>query len=194
MVLRLVDFLKARGVTALFTNLGVVAGESATTEVQISSLMDVWLLLYNRESNGEHNRQLYLLKSRGMAHSNQVREFIMSSEGIKLRQAYVGPEGVVTGSARLVQEAKDKAAALVRVQDMERRSRELERKRREIAAQIEILQAQLVSEEGEAGLLNREDGAREDQLAADRVAMGVSRQTRATPDKPALKPTPKPKK
>jgi len=77
---------------------------------------------------------------------------------------------------------------------MERRSRELERKRREIAAQIEILQAQLVSEEGEAGLLNREDGAREDQLAADRVAMGVSRQTRATPDKPALKPTPKPKK
>ena len=74
--------------------------------------MDVWLLLYNRESNGEHNRQLYLLKSRGMAHSNQVREFIMSSDGIKLRDAYVGPEGVLTGSARLAQEAKDRAAAL----------------------------------------------------------------------------------
>ena len=122
MVLRLVDFLKAGGITALFTNLGVVAGENATTEIQISSLMDVWLLLYNRESNGEHNRQLYLLKSRGMAHSNQVREFILSSDGIKLRDAYVGPEGVLTGSARLAQEAKDKAAALIREQEMERRT------------------------------------------------------------------------
>ncbi len=155
MVLRLVDFLKARGITALFTNLGVVSGENATTEIEISSLMDTWLLLYNRESNGEHNRQLYLLKSRGMAHSNQVREFIMSSEGIKLRTPYVGPEGVLTGSSRLAQEAKDKAAALVRQQEMERRGRELERRRREIAAQIEILQAQLASEEAEATLLRR---------------------------------------
>lgn len=188
MVLRLVDFLKARGVTALFTNLGVTAGENAATEIQISSLMDTWLLLYNRESNGEHNRQLYLLKSRGMAHSNQVREFIMSSEGIKLREAYVGPEGVVTGSARLAQEAKDKAAVLIREQEMERRSRELQRKRREIAAQIEALQAQLANEEAEQALLDREGTAREDQLAADRVAMGVSRQTRARSDKPAPKP------
>jgi circadian clock protein KaiC len=180
MILRLVDFLKARGVTALFTNLGV-SSENVTTEIQISSLMDTWLLLYNRESNGEHNRQLYLLKSRGMAHSNQVREFILSSDGIKLRQAYVGPEGVLTGSARLSQEAKDKAAVLVREQDMERRNRELERKRREITAQIEILQAQLASDEAEAALLNREGAAREDQLDADRVAMGVSRQTGATP-------------
>jgi circadian clock protein KaiC len=177
MVLRLVDFLKARGVTALVTDLGVVSGENAATEIEISSLMDVWLLLYNRESNGEHNRQLYLLKSRGMAHSNQVREFILSSEGIKLRQAYVGPEGVVTGSARLAQEAKDKAAVLIRQQDIERQSRELERRRREIAAQIEILEAQLASEQAEINLLGREGTAREDQLAAERVAMGVSRQT-----------------
>jgi circadian clock protein KaiC len=182
MILRLVDFLKGRGITALFTNLGVAAGNDATTEIQISSLMDVWLLLYNRESNGEHNRQLYLLKSRGMAHSNQVREFILSSEGIKLREAYVGPEGVLTGSARVAQEAKDKATILLREQDIERRTRELERKRREIAAQIEILQAQLVSEETETDLLKREGVAREDQLATDRVAMGTSRQTRAAAD------------
>jgi circadian clock protein KaiC len=194
MVLRLVDFLKARGVTALFTNLGVVSGEDATTEIQISSLMDAWLLLYNRESNGEHNRQLYLLKSRGMAHSNQVREFIMSSNGIKLRAAYVGPEGVLTGSARLAQEAKDQAAILVREQEMERRSRELERKRREIGAQIDILQAQLANEEAEVDLLTSESAAREDQLAADRVAMGASRQTRAKLDKVATKPAHNPKK
>jgi circadian clock protein KaiC len=194
MVLRLVDFLKSLGVTALFTNLGGVSGENATTEIQISSLMDVWLLLYNRESNGEHNRQLYLLKSRGMAHSNQVREFILSSDGIKLRDAYVGPEGVLTGSARLAQEAKDQAAALIREKEMERRTRELERKRRETAAQIEILQAQLANEEAEVELLNREGVAREDQLAVDRVAMAVSRMGAARASAAAVKPTNKPKK
>jgi circadian clock protein KaiC len=194
MVLRLVDFLKSGGVTALFTNLGGVSGENATTEIQISSLMDVWLLLYNRESNGEHNRQLYLLKSRGMAHSNQVREFILSSDGIKLRDAYVGPDGVLTGSARLAQEAKDQAAALIREKEMERRTRELERKRRETAAQIEILQAQLANEEAEVELLNREGVAREDQLAVDRVAMAVSRMGAARASAAAVKPTNKPKK
>jgi circadian clock protein KaiC len=177
MVLRLVDFLKANCVTALFTNLGVVSGENAATEIQISSVMDTWLLLYNRESNGEHNRQLYLLKSRGMAHSNQVREFLMSSDGIELRAAYLGPEGVLTGSARLAQEAKDAAAVLAREQEIQRRNRELERMRRETAAQIEMLQAQLASQEAEVALVNREGEAREEQLAADRSAMGVSRHT-----------------
>jgi circadian clock protein KaiC len=194
MVLRLVDFLKNRGITALFTNLGVAAGENATTEIQISSLMDTWMLLNNRESDGEHNRQLYLLKSRGMAHSNQVREFVMSSGGITLRPAYVGPEGALTGSARLAQEAKDRATALAREQDMERRSRELEQKRREITAQIEILRTQLAGEEAEVALLNREGIAREDQLAIDRVAMEKSRQAGARQDAPAPKPATKPKK
>jgi circadian clock protein KaiC len=193
MVLRLVDFLKAGNVTALFTNLGAVSGENAATEINISSLMDVWLLLYNRETNGEHNRQLYLLKSRGMAHSNQVREFILSFDGIKLREAYLGPEGVLTGSARLAQEAKDRAATRLREQAIERRSRELERRQREITAQIEILQAQLASEEAEVALLNREDTAREDQLTTDRVAMGISRQARR-PDAPAPKPAGRSKK
>jgi circadian clock protein KaiC len=193
MVLRLVDFLKARGVTALFTNLGA-SSENVTTEIQISSLMDVWLLLYNRESNGEHNRQLYLLKSRGMAHSNQVREFIMTSDGIRLRDAYLGPEGVLTGSARLAQEAKDKAAALVREQELRRSRSELERRRREIGAQIALLQAQLAGEEAEAGLFDREGTTREDQLVLDRVVMGRSRQAGARADKRAPKPGNKPKK
>jgi circadian clock protein KaiC len=194
MVLRLVDFLKERGVTALFTNLGAGYADTATTEMQISSLMDTWLLLYNRESNGEHNRQLYLLKSRGMAHSNQVREFILSSEGIRLRDVYVGPEGVLTGSARLAQEAKDQAAVLLREQETERRTRDLERQRRETAAQIELLQAQLASQTAEEAQLKQEDTAREDRLASDRVAMGASRKSRPAPVNPAAKPASKPKK
>ena len=178
MTLRLIDFLKSRGVTALFTNLGAGSAETATTEMQISSLTDTWLLLYNRETNGEHNRQLYLLKSRGIAHSNQVREFLMSAGGISLREVYVGPDGVLTGSARLAQEAKDRADRLLRTQEVERRTREIVRRRREIAAQIETLQAQLASEEGEMELLNLEGSAREDQRAADRIALAQSRASR----------------
>ena len=175
MILRLVDFLKTRGVTALFTNLGLGSAETTTTQMQVSSLMDTWLLLYNRESNGEHNRQLYVLKSRGMAHSNQIREFVLSSEGIKLREAYIGPEGVLTGSARLAQEAKEKAAQLLRQQEISRRSREADRRRREITAQIAVLQAQLEEDE----ILGRQAIEREDQVAADRLAMASTRQ--ATP-------------
>ena len=160
------------------TNLGAGSAETATTEMQISSLTDTWLLLYNRETNGEHNRQLYLLKSRGMAHSNQVREFLMSAGGISLREVYVGPDGVLTGSARLAQEAKDRADRLLRTQEVERRTREIVRRRREIAAQIETLQAQLASEEGEMELLNLEGSAREDQRAADRIALAQSRASR----------------
>ncbi|MFN5689300.1 circadian clock protein KaiC [Bradyrhizobium sp.] len=178
MTLRLIDFLKSRGVTALFPKLGAGSAETATTEMQISSLTDTWLLLYNRETNGEHNRQLYLLKSRGMAHSNQVREFLMSAGGISLREVYVGPDGVLTGSARLAQEAKDRADRLLRTQEVERRTREIVRRRREIAAQIETLQAQLASEEGEMELLNLEGSAREDQRAADRIALAQSRASR----------------
>jgi circadian clock protein KaiC len=193
MILRLVDFLKERAVTALFTNLSTGSAESTATAMQISSLMDTWLLLYNREGNGEHNRQIYLLKSRGMAHSNQIREFILSADGIKLREAYIGPAGVLTGSARFAQEAQDKAAALVREQEIQRRSRNLERKRREITAQIEILQAQLASEMAEDTLLNSEGVLRQDQLADDRAAMAGSRQVAAPPTEPTMKVADRPK-
>jgi circadian clock protein KaiC len=176
MILRLVDFLKTRGITALFTNLGLGSAEETTTQMQVSSLMDTWLLLYNRESNGEHNRQLYVLKSRGMAHSNQIREFILSSEGIKLREAYIGPAGVLTGSARLEQEAKDRAAEIERQQEIEQRSLEVERKRREIETRIADLRAQLADEE----LLSQQTVLRDNQFAADRVAMAKSRQVQTS--------------
>ena len=125
MILRLVDFLKTRGITALFTNLGIGSAETATTQMQISSLMDTWLLLYNRESNGEHNRQLYVLKSRGMAHSNQMREFILSSDGIKLREALhrSGRRPDRIGPSRTGGQGPGRAHS-IRQQEIERRSRE----------------------------------------------------------------------
>jgi len=175
MVLRLVDFLKARNITAFFTNLTHGKTENATTDIAISSLMDSWLLLYNRESNGEHNRELYLLKARGIAHSNQMREFLITSSGIRLRDVYVGPAGVLTGSARIQQEAKEAAERLLRDQEAARRAREIDRRRRQIAAQIEVLQAQLAGEEEEAGKLQDESRAREQRLASDRTALAMNR-------------------
>jgi circadian clock protein KaiC len=110
MVLRIVDMLKARNITTLFTSL-TGAGEAAEQSmIGISSLIDTWLLLRIFEANGERNRGLYILKSRGMAHSNQVREFLLTDKGAELVDVYIGPEGVLTGSARMAQELKEKLA------------------------------------------------------------------------------------
>src|SRR5690606_1875581 len=95
------------------------------TDVGLSSIIDTWLLLRDIELNGERNRAMYVLKSRGMAHSNQVREFLITSQGLDLVPAYLGAEGVLTGSARLAQEAKEEAAALQRSQEIARKRREL---------------------------------------------------------------------
>lgn len=106
MLLRMVDFLKSRGITAVFTHLGYARSDETQTDAGLSSLMDAWILLLNRETNGEFNRELYLLKSRGMQHSNQVREFVMSESGINLREPYLGEGGALTGSSRRSFEAK----------------------------------------------------------------------------------------
>ena len=175
MSLRLVDLFKAKTITAMFSSLTYGNVETATTDVDISSLIDTWLLLYNRENNGEHNRQLYLLKSRGMAHSNQVREFILTGDGISLRDVYVGPEGLLTGSARIAQEAREQARKLEHRQEIERRTREFERRRRQIEAEVEELQARLASEKAEIDYLASEELDRDNQIAADRLAMARSR-------------------
>jgi circadian clock protein KaiC len=102
-LMRLVDYLKQKGITTLLTDLKVNGREDLNTE--IFSLVDTWLELRDIESNGERNRGLHVLKSRGMSHSNQVREFVLSDKGIKLTDVYIGPSGMLTGSARVAQEA-----------------------------------------------------------------------------------------
>ena len=129
MVTRLIDFLKGGQVTSLFTSLTQGGHALQQSEIAMSSLMDSWLLLQDFEGNGERNRVLYVLKARGMAHSNQVREFLISNRGIDLVDAYIGPSGVLTGAARVAQAAREKAEALAGQQEAARRKRELERKR-----------------------------------------------------------------
>lgn len=151
-LMRLIDFLKKEQITALFTSLttgGTSKSAPEDSQVGVSSLMDAWFLLRNGEFNGERNRTLYVLKARGMAHSNQVREFILSDKGIELVDVYIGAERVLTGTARLAQEAHERAAAELRQQDHARKLRQLASKRTAIEAQIAALQAAVESEAAE---------------------------------------------
>jgi circadian clock protein KaiC len=177
MLLRLVDFLKSQQITAFFTSLSSPDMKTLEqTDVGISSIMDTWLLLRDIELGGERNRGLYVLKSRGMAHSNQIREFVLTDKGIDIREVYVGPQGVLTGSMRLVQEARERAQKVTYQLDLESKQRQLARKRAALEAQIIALQAEFEGEEAEiAQLLNQEHQVVK-QLQIDEVAMARSRQ------------------
>jgi circadian clock protein KaiC len=170
-LLRMVDLLKARGITALLTSLLHQNYVSSQQDLGMSSLMDSWVRLFNEEANGEMNRTLYVIKSRGMSHSNQVREYVMSDAGIGLVEPYIGPEGVLTGSARLIQASREQAARLRRRQEAERRQRDLARRREATDRQIAELRAALEAEEEEITLLHSEDAEREAALEQDRDAM-----------------------
>jgi circadian clock protein KaiC len=171
MLLRLVDFLKSEQITAFFTSLTSGGEALERTEVEVSSLIDTWLLLRDIELGGERNRGLYVLKSRGMAHSNQIREFLLTPHGIDLLEVYSGPEGVLTGSLRAAQEAREKAAHLLRRQEMDRKQRELERKRKALEAQIAALRTEFEAVEDEAGMIATQDQERETQLTQERAEM-----------------------
>jgi circadian clock protein KaiC len=175
MLMRIVDFLKAKQITALFTSL--TSGESAleNTDVGISSLIDTWLLLRDIELNGERNRGMYVLKSRGMANSNQIREFILTDHGVELREVYVGASGVLTGSARIAQQALENAEVLTRKNDIERKKREIERKRKALDAQIVTLHANFESEESEAVRMLQTEQDIIKRLEQDKIGMAVSR-------------------
>jgi circadian clock protein KaiC len=129
MLLRLIDFLKSRKITAFLTHLTSGGKATEATDIGISSIIDTWLLMRDIELGGERNRGLYVLKSRGMKHSNQIREFVFTPEGIQLLDVYVGPEGVLTGSMRAAQEAREQAAALALREEIEAKQREVDRLR-----------------------------------------------------------------
>jgi circadian clock protein KaiC len=176
MLIRLIDFLKQRQVTAFLTNLTSGGEALEKTDVEISSIVDSWLFLRDIELDGERNRALYVLKSRGMAHSNQLREFLLTERGIDLLNVYVGPEGVLTGSSRLSQEAREQAAGVERQQQAQRRERERTRKREALEARIAALRKEFEVEEEEAATSASEDVSREKVIAENREAMSRSRQ------------------
>ena len=183
MVTRLIDFLKGAQVTSLFTSLTNGGQALQQSEIAMSSLMDSWLLLQDFEGNGERNRVLYVLKARGMAHSNQVREFLISDHGIDLVDAYIGPSGVLTGASRVAQAAREKAEALTGQQEAARRKRELERKRQELERQIGGLRSEHESSDEELRRIDEQVGTQTRMLTTERNELGRLRQADAIPSK-----------
>ena len=175
MLMRLVDFMKASQVTALFTSLTQDQDDMEQTDVGLSSLMDTWLLLRNMEASGERNRGVYVLKSRGMVHSNQIREFILTDHGVELREVYLGPAGVLTGSARIAQETHERSEVLARQQEMDRKRYNFERKRQALDARIAMLRAEFEAEAEEMQEIAAQDELRERQLLESRAEMAQSR-------------------
>ena len=182
MLIRLIDFLKLQQITGFFTSLTAGGGALDRTDTAISSLIDTWLMLMAVDVGGERNRSLSILKSRGMDHSNQTREFLITGQGIELRDVYSGSGGVLTGSARLAQEAAERASALERRHEIERKQRELERKRAVLEAQIAALRQEFEAGESETLALVERERLREAQLAQERVAMAWNRRADVASD------------
>jgi circadian clock protein KaiC len=176
MVIRLIDFLKVKGITAMLTNLTSGGTALERTDVQISSIVDSWILLRDIELDGERNRAMYILKSRGMTHSNQLREFLLTDHGIDLLDVYVGPEGVLTGSSRVSLEVREKSAALALRQEVERKERERQRKREALEAKIVAMRKDFEVEDAESALIATQELARQQRVDQNRRDMAVSRQ------------------
>jgi circadian clock protein KaiC len=175
MLTRLADFLKTKKISSMFTQLLSSGVTQGTDDMAVSSMIDTWLVLRDIEVGGERNRGLYIIKSRGMAHSNQVRECLLTDRGVELREVYIGAGGVLTGSARLAQEAQEQASKLTRKQEIDRRQIELESKRRALEAQIAALRAEFEVREAEAMKIIAQEQAQAAQLVQERVEMGLSR-------------------
>jgi circadian clock protein KaiC len=179
MLLRLVDSLKQRQTTGFFTSLTAGTDGLEGTDIAVSSLIDTWLLVRDLENGGERNRGLYVLKSRGMPHSNQIREFTITRQGIELCEPYNGPAGVLTGSARLAQEAQERAAQVLREQGINRMQNELGRRRAAMEAQIGALRDEFAALETETQMQIGQARSSEALLMQDRRAMAHSRMAEA---------------
>lgn len=174
MVTRLIDMIKSRRITAIFTSFTSADRSPDFSEVGVSSQMDTWLLLRNLECNGERNRGMYVLKSRGMAHSNQIRSFVLSDNGIQLLDVYVGSSGLLTGSARMTQEAREQAEATEREQRLRHKGSELKQKRQQLEAKIASMRSEYELEE--KSLLT---DVREMEMRGKQIALGRAEMSRA---------------
>ena len=175
MLTRLIDFLKSKQITTLSNALTVMG--QIETDIGVSSLMDTWIDLKSVVTNGERNRTIDIVKTRGMYHSNQLREFKLTNEGIDIVDVYLGPAGMLTGSARISQISKEKAEKLERKQEIERKQRVLEQKRKTMESQISELKAQYESEKLEYERAIAQDKQEEQAIKEERNIMAKSRKS-----------------
>lgn len=181
MLTRLIDLLKTRGVTVLFTSLTSGGAALDTTDVGVSSLIDTWLVLEVVRSGGEWNRVLTIVKSRGMAHSNQSAEYRLTGRGIEILDTYLGPTGVLTGSARLAREAEDRAAAHLHAESIARQRALRQSRRRAFERRLDALRGEFAVEDAEIDRAIREEEAHGDVVERERQRMARSRQAFSPP-------------
>ncbi len=174
-LIRLIDFLQGQGVTVMFTALSLVESISEQTIENVSSLVDAWLLVRDIEANGERNRGMYVMKSRGMKHSNQIREFMISDEGLDLVDVYLGPEGVLTGSARQAQQLMEEAGAVLRDHAVSRKDREIERKKKVLESKIASLKEEFDSVREELNKTYIEEQLKKEVIEKNRKEMTKNR-------------------
>ncbi|RYY53761.1 MAG: circadian clock protein KaiC [Chitinophagaceae bacterium] len=179
MLVRLIDFLQAEQVTVMFTALSLNTIVNEQTDEGVSSLVDAWLLIRDIEMNGERNRGLYVIKSRGMKHSNQVREFVMTDNGLDLIEVYVGSDGVLTGSAREEHEVAEETGALLHSNALSRKDRELLRKKKLLETRIENLRTEFESTEEELNRVYVEEEIKKEAADARRKKLTAMRKSQS---------------
>ena len=175
MLVRLIDMLKFNNITALFTSLSKdnTGTRPDLAEESVSSLIDTWITVRDIEGLGERNRGIYIIKARGMAHSNQVREFVISHEGIQLLDIEIGPQGILTGSARTTNALHKKTSALQLQNELDRKDREISRKRSVLEASIAVLKNEFESAQEELSILKASE-----ELQAKLTAESVEAKTK----------------
>jgi circadian clock protein KaiC len=176
MLVRVIDLLKARGITTLFTSLTTGAEATEQAAAGVSSLIDAWISLRNLEQGGERTRSLYVLKSRGMRHSNQIREFLLTDRGADLQDIYVGPDGVLVGSARAAQEMRDRASEAASRRDVDQKKGQLERKHKAFAARLAELEAAYATEAHDIQEAIAQEELRLQAVLAGRTTLATARQ------------------
>jgi circadian clock protein KaiC len=187
MLIRLIDFLQNEQITVMFTALSLNDMVNDQTDEAISSLVDTWLLIRDIELNGERNRAMYVMKSRGMKHSNQVREFVISDEGLELIDVYVGPDGILTGSARESQILQEETGAAIHNYALNRKDREIMRKRQVLESKIASLNSEFESVEEELNKVYEEEELRKQVLNKNRETMQSIRRGGDKEDEPKNK-------
>lgn len=169
MLVRLIDFLQVQQITVMFTALTLNNVVNEQTDEGVSSLVDAWLQIRDIENNGERNRGLYIMKSRGMKHSNQIREFVITDKGLDLVDVFLTEEGVLTGSAREARILLEQTGEVIYEQAIGRKDRELIRKRKVLESKIDGLRSEYESAEEELNKVYVEEALKK-QIMGDTLS------------------------
>jgi circadian clock protein KaiC len=183
MLVRLIDFLQEQQITVMFTALTLNNIINEQTDEGVSSLVDAWLSIKDIEVNGERNKGLYVMKSRGMRHSNQVREFVIEDTGVNLLDVYLGPDGILTGSARESHRLEEETGQLLHTNALDLKDRELQRKRKVLESKIDSLRTEFESTEEELNKIYTEEKIKKDVIAQTREKITILRRSAAASGK-----------